>query len=169
MRIRGRGAASWRTLLFVLSWTTTTWAKDDGPTIKVSKFKHPPLNMNYFEDSDVVLFHDMSENNIYRSDDAGVSWGKVAGVPDGVEVERAKKARALKKKLRQAKELQTKKEGGEALLPEQIAKVIKINELMRELEALGFDADGEPKTGALPAEEKSEEKAEEKVEEKAQG
>ncbi|CRK47855.1 hypothetical protein BN1723_007788, partial [Verticillium longisporum] len=85
------------------------------------------------------------------------------------EVERAKKARALKKKLRQAKELQTKKEGGEALLPEQIAKVIKINELMRELEALGFDADGEPKTGALPAEEKSEEKAEEKVEEKAQG
>lgn len=84
MRIRGRGAASWRTLLFVLSWTTTALAKDDGPTIKVSKFKHPPLNMNYFEDSDVVLFHDMSENNIYRSDDAGVSWGKVAGVPDGV-------------------------------------------------------------------------------------
>jgi partner of Y14 and mago len=61
------------------------------------------------------------------------------------EVEKAKKARALKKKLRQAKELQTKKEGGGSLLPEQIAKVIKINELIRELEALGFDADGEPK------------------------
>ncbi|KAM0329906.1 hypothetical protein ACHAQA_004072 [Verticillium albo-atrum] len=70
------------------------------------------------------------------------------------EVERAKKARGLKKKLRQAKELQNKKEGGEALLPEQIAKVIKINELVRELEALGFDADGEPKEGASAAEEK---------------
>lgn len=61
------------------------------------------------------------------------------------EVEKAKKARALKKKLRQARELQNKKEGGESLLPEQIAKVIKINELIRELEALGLDADGEPK------------------------
>ncbi|KAI8954289.1 hypothetical protein F4801DRAFT_533753 [Xylaria longipes] len=61
------------------------------------------------------------------------------------EAEKEKKARNLKKKLKQAKELKNKKEGGESLLPEQIAKVIKINELIRELEALGFDADGEPK------------------------
>ncbi|KAI0175671.1 hypothetical protein GGR52DRAFT_537699 [Hypoxylon sp. FL1284] len=60
------------------------------------------------------------------------------------EMEREKKARNLKKKLKQAKDLKNKKEGGESLLPEQIAKVIKINELVRELEALGFDADGEP-------------------------
>lgn len=61
------------------------------------------------------------------------------------EVEREKKARGLKKKLKQAKELKNKKEGGGVLLPEQIAKVIKINELIRELDALGFDAEGEPK------------------------
>lgn len=64
------------------------------------------------------------------------------------EVEREKKARNLKKKLKQAKDLKNKKEGGEALLPEQIAKVIKINELIRELDALGFDAEGEPKKAA---------------------
>lgn len=63
----------------------------------------------------------------------------------GADVEREKKARNLKKKLKQAKELKSKKEGGETLLPEQIAKVIKINELIRELDALGFDAEGEPK------------------------
>lgn len=62
------------------------------------------------------------------------------------EVEREKKARNLKKKLKQAKDLKEKKEGGGALLPEQFAKVIKINELIRELDALGFDAEGEPKT-----------------------
>ncbi|KAM6481965.1 hypothetical protein HDV62DRAFT_361730 [Trichoderma sp. SZMC 28011] len=62
------------------------------------------------------------------------------------EVEREKKARSLKKKLKQAKELKQKKDGGEGLLPEQIAKVIKINELIRELDALGFDTEGEPKT-----------------------
>ncbi|KAK0734932.1 hypothetical protein B0T26DRAFT_612250, partial [Lasiosphaeria miniovina] len=69
------------------------------------------------------------------------------------EVEREKKARNLKKKLRQAKELKEKKETGGSLLPEQIAKVIKINELIRELDALGFDADGEPKAaGPVAAE-----------------
>ena len=61
--------------------------------------------------------------------------------------EREKKARNLKKKLKQAKELKEKKDGGVALLPEQFAKVIKISELIRELDALGFDAEGEPKFG----------------------
>lgn len=61
-------------------------------------------------------------------------------------VEREKKARNLKKKLKQAKDLKNKKDTGEALLPEQIAKVIKISELIRELDALGFDAEGDPKT-----------------------
>lgn len=63
------------------------------------------------------------------------------------EAEKEKKARNLKKKLKQAKDLQSKKEEGGTLLPEQIAKVIKINELVRELEALGFDSDGAPKNG----------------------
>ncbi|KAK3984359.1 hypothetical protein QBC44DRAFT_17003 [Cladorrhinum sp. PSN332] len=61
------------------------------------------------------------------------------------EVEKEKKVRNLKKKLRQAKDLKEKKEGGGTLLPEQLTKVIKINELIRELEALGFDANGELK------------------------
>jgi partner of Y14 and mago protein len=59
--------------------------------------------------------------------------------------EKEKKARNLRKKLKQATDLKNKKETGEALLPEQIAKVIKINELIRGLKALGFDAaEGEP-------------------------
>lgn len=59
------------------------------------------------------------------------------------EVERVKEARKLTKKLRQAKELQERKEKGDSLLPEQFAKVIKINELNRQLDNLGFDAEGE--------------------------
>ena len=67
------------------------------------------------------------------------------------KVEKEKKARNLKKKLKQAKDLKSKKDGGETLLPEQIAKVIKINELIRELEALGFDSEGEPKAAVTAA------------------
>ncbi|KAK2774567.1 hypothetical protein FQN53_003563 [Emmonsiellopsis sp. PD_33] len=61
------------------------------------------------------------------------------------ELEREKKARNLKKKLRQARELSEKKDNGESLLPEQFEKVIKIQELVRQLDALGFDAEGERK------------------------
>ena len=50
------------------------------------------------------------------------------------------------KKLRQARELKDKKEKGEGLLPEQFEKVIKINELVRQLEKLGFDAQGDKKS-----------------------
>lgn len=73
------------------------------------------------------------------------------------EVERKKKARNLTKKLKQAKELQDKKDGGQSLLPEQIAKVIKINELVRELAALGFDTEGEPVKQGDKAEETKDE------------
>lgn len=75
-------------------------------------------------------------------------WRKVEEERGGAEVideeaEKEKKARNLKKKLKQAKELKEKKDGGSALLPEQFAKVIKINELVRELAALGFNSEGE--------------------------
>lgn len=61
------------------------------------------------------------------------------------EAEAAKEAKKLAKKLRQARELKDKKEKGDSLLPEQFAKVIKIQELIRQLDALGFSADGEKK------------------------
>ena len=65
-------------------------------------------------------------------------------VNDG-EVEKEKRAKKLQKKLRQARELKEKKDSGESLLPEQFEKVIKINELIRQLHGMGFDAEGERK------------------------
>lgn len=71
----------------------------------------------------------------------------------GDDLEAERKARSLKKKLRQARELRDKKNKGEPLLPEQVEKVIKINELIRQLDALGFDADG-GKEGSMEEERK---------------
>lgn len=67
--------------------------------------------------------------------------------PVDPEAEKAKEARKLAKKLRQARELKDKKESGSALLPEQFEKVIKISELIRQLDKLGFDTEGEKRTG----------------------
>ena len=61
------------------------------------------------------------------------------------EAEKEKQVRNLKKKLRQARELREKKDKGENLLPEQFEKVIKIQELIRQLDSLGFDSDGAKK------------------------
>jgi len=62
------------------------------------------------------------------------------------EAEKAKEAKKLAKKLRQARDLSEKKEKGDSLLPEQFAKVIKMNELIRQLDGLGFDAECEKKS-----------------------
>lgn len=70
---------------------------------------------------------------------------KEADTPIDTEGEKEKQARNLKKKLRQARELREKKDKGESLLPEQFEKVIKMNELIRQLDSLGFDAQGERK------------------------
>ncbi|KXT08730.1 hypothetical protein AC579_6200 [Pseudocercospora musae] len=61
------------------------------------------------------------------------------------EEQAAKEARKLAKKLRQARELKDKKEKGDNLLPEQFEKVVKISELIRQLDKLGFDSEGEKK------------------------
>lgn len=84
MRFAGRAAAaSWRILLLSL-FSTTTVAKDDtSKLISYTHFTRPPLNINYFEDSDVVVFHDVEERNIYRLDDETNKWKQVEGIPDG--------------------------------------------------------------------------------------
>ncbi|KJZ78390.1 Vacuolar protein sorting protein 10 [Hirsutella minnesotensis 3608] len=82
MRPLGKAAAAWRVLLAVSLLWTLALAKD-APDMAVNKFNHPPTFLHYFEDSDVIVFHDIQERNVYRSKDAGVSWSKVDGIPDG--------------------------------------------------------------------------------------
>ncbi|KAI4141348.1 MAG: hypothetical protein LQ340_007668, partial [Diploschistes diacapsis] len=59
------------------------------------------------------------------------------------QAERDKRVRKLKKKLREARELQERKERGAVLLHEQFEKVIRISELVRDLEKLGVGPEGE--------------------------
>ncbi|KAF4336295.1 carboxypeptidase Y-sorting PEP1 precursor [Fusarium beomiforme] len=81
MRSSAWAAVSWRALVFSLLWTAVV-AKQDKPTVDASVAKHPPLNLNYFEDSDVVVFQDIEERNIWRSEDAGKTWTQVPEIPD---------------------------------------------------------------------------------------
>jgi photosystem II stability/assembly factor-like uncharacterized protein len=85
MRLRGAlGAATgWRSVLIASLLLTPTVAKKDEPKITSTKFEAAPQNLQYFEDSNVVLFQDYEKNVVYRSDDAGESWKIISNVPEG--------------------------------------------------------------------------------------
>ncbi|KAF2727256.1 hypothetical protein EJ04DRAFT_141492 [Polyplosphaeria fusca] len=70
----------------------------------------------------------------------------VPAEPVNAEAEKDKEVKKLTKKLRQARDLRDKKDKGDVLLPEQFEKVIKINELIRQLEGLGVDSNGDSTT-----------------------
>ncbi|OQE22086.1 hypothetical protein PENFLA_c013G07619 [Penicillium flavigenum] len=88
-----------------------------------------------------------AESNNWRVPAPAPKEEKPTEEPVDLEAEKEKKARSLKKKLRQARDLRDKKQQGEALLPEQLEKVIKIQELVRQLDVLGFDSNGDKKNG----------------------
>ena len=94
------------------------------------------------ENKEGLIDHDMTNEDVPKTNGAVEE-----SIPEEVdpEAEKAKEARKLCKKPRQARELKEKKDNGDSLLPEQFAKVIKMNELIRQLDSLGFDAEGEKK------------------------
>lgn len=76
-------AAGWRNLLLSTLLCTGALAKKDKPSVKSKKFDFFPQNVQYFDDSDVILFEDEAEHVVWRSDNAGEDWSKVSGVGEG--------------------------------------------------------------------------------------
>ncbi|PWN53321.1 Oligoxyloglucan reducing end-specific cellobiohydrolase [Violaceomyces palustris] len=54
-----------------------------NPTVTVNRFNHLPSKLAYFDDSSVVMYHDGTEGNVYRSEDEGKSWKLVDGPQQG--------------------------------------------------------------------------------------
>jgi len=81
--MRVRGALQAAALLASALWATPLLAKNDEPAFKATKVDHRPTFLNYFPESDIILYQDMTDNNVYRSDDGGETWGAVKDVPDG--------------------------------------------------------------------------------------
>ncbi|KAF2404004.1 vacuolar protein sorting protein [Trichodelitschia bisporula] len=70
---------SWfRVLLAALSLVATLVAADKSePDIKVKKFDHPPVNLFFFDDSEVALIVDQQKGIVRRSTNAGEDWDVV--------------------------------------------------------------------------------------------
>lgn len=82
--MRARGAFGAAALLLASAlFATPLLAKKDGPEFKVHQFPEYPNNLNYFENSDVIIFQHMESNDVYRSPDAGATWERVEAVPEG--------------------------------------------------------------------------------------
>ncbi|KAF3769263.1 Oligoxyloglucan reducing end-specific cellobiohydrolase [Cryphonectria parasitica EP155] len=83
--MKARGATNAAALLLAFLWASPVQpvlAKDE-PTFYVKEFDHYPQNLNYFDQSDVILFQDVSSQNVWRSPDGGSTWSIIDDVPDG--------------------------------------------------------------------------------------
>lgn len=76
-------ASTW--LLLLLASSTTFFSvfadakKSDAVKIKATKVDSEPVNLFYFDDSDVVLFQEIESGDVHISRDAGESWDLVQG------------------------------------------------------------------------------------------
>lgn len=59
--------------------------------------------------------------------------------PEQTQEEKEKQAKGLRKKIRQTTDLKNRQEGGETLHPDQLEKVSKLDELVRQLNSLGLE------------------------------
>lgn len=72
----------WRWLCAcVLAWTLVTQAAI--PEVKVTHFPNMAAQIQYFEDSSVVIWHDAVDGIVYRSADEGKSWAPIKGPEQG--------------------------------------------------------------------------------------
>lgn len=69
-------------LAFCLSSLPLVLAASD-PTAKHTLFPNLPAKLVYFEDTPIILSHDASTRNVWRSSDEGATWSQIKGVPDG--------------------------------------------------------------------------------------
>lgn len=67
-------------LLVTLSLALGVLAKD--PQIRETGFDHLPRKYSYFDDSSTILFLDERSGVVHISEDDGVKWNSVAGVPE---------------------------------------------------------------------------------------
>jgi hypothetical protein len=89
MRLRLLSAVpGWQSLLVSTLLLSVSYAKKDGPRISSTTFANSPYDLEYFDDSDVILMQNYGEDAIYRSDNAGESWKKIEDIP-------AKRAQSL--------------------------------------------------------------------------
>lgn len=76
-------ASTWRTVLLLTSLLLLTCnlvsAKGD-PIITPTSFDNPPNNLNYFRDSNVILFQESFAGTIWRSTDGGATWKKAEDI-----------------------------------------------------------------------------------------
>ncbi|EMR89105.1 putative vacuolar protein sorting targeting protein pep1 protein [Botrytis cinerea BcDW1] len=86
MRLRS-SETGWRCLLISTLLYTSAWAKKDAPGVSYAKSEHFPHNLQYFDDSDVLLYEDRDDAIVYRSEDAGETWKKITAVPEGKMLE----------------------------------------------------------------------------------
>ncbi|POV95013.1 hypothetical protein PSTT_16517 [Puccinia striiformis] len=71
------------TFIFILSTLILPLKALKDPSSTLTKFKHMPSKLIYFEDTPIILSHDSILREVWRSTDEGKSWNLISTVPTG--------------------------------------------------------------------------------------
>ncbi|POW07093.1 hypothetical protein PSHT_10089 [Puccinia striiformis] len=69
--------------IFILSTLILPLNALKDPSSTLTKFKHMPSKLIYFEDTPIILSHDSILREVWRSTDEGKSWNLISTVPTG--------------------------------------------------------------------------------------
>ncbi|KAI9613309.1 hypothetical protein H4Q26_009909 [Puccinia striiformis f. sp. tritici PST-130] len=69
--------------IFILSALILPLNALKDPSSTLTKFKHMPSKLIYFEDTPIILSHDSILREVWRSTDEGKSWNLISTVPTG--------------------------------------------------------------------------------------
>ncbi|KDQ06635.1 hypothetical protein BOTBODRAFT_181398 [Botryobasidium botryosum FD-172 SS1] len=78
-----RALPPWLLFFLAAALAFLSCASAQKPEVKITKFHNLPARIFYFDDTEVVLYHDPVESDVYISDDEGKSWKRVPDVPSG--------------------------------------------------------------------------------------
>ncbi|EFP90660.1 vacuolar protein sorting/targeting protein PEP1 [Puccinia graminis f. sp. tritici] len=70
-------------LLLIFSNLILTPNALKDPSSTITKFKHMPSKLIYFEDTPIILSHDSILREVWRSTDEGKTWNLISAVPTG--------------------------------------------------------------------------------------
>ncbi|KAF9188563.1 vacuolar protein sorting/targeting protein PEP1 [Haplosporangium sp. Z 767] len=67
--------------IFAVPAANIAQAAPADPIVTENTFSYAPRKLSYFEDSPIVLYHDLNRN-VYRSPDEGKTWVRITDVPE---------------------------------------------------------------------------------------
>ena len=86
MQLTSPAMMRWLPLVILFSFWCVHAKKDGGPRITPTEFDTPPTNLQYFNDTDIILIQERERGLVWRSENGGEKWEKIDEIDQASDV-----------------------------------------------------------------------------------